>query len=54
VIFTSSTWGPLVNIELNTRLLVFRVHQANAAPKGVGNEHSNLILGKFPNSFVGF
>jgi hypothetical protein len=54
VIFASSTWGPLVNIEQNMRLLVFGVHQANAAPKGVGNEHSNLILGNFPIRSSGF
>ena len=54
VIFTSSKWGPLVNIEQNMRLLVFRVHQANAAPKGAGNEHSNLILGNFPIRSLGF
>jgi hypothetical protein len=54
VIFTSSKWGPLVNIEQKMRLLVFRVHQANAAPRGVGNEHSNLIFGNFPIRSSGF
>jgi hypothetical protein len=54
VIFTSSKWGPLVNIELNRQLLGFRVHQAIAAPKGVGNEQSNLILGNVPIRSSGF